>query len=130
MSVTNLLMKLSRDDFKLVEKEFEIARLSTEKEKFIIKVKELSDVRLSEIREATRREDGKIDSKEFTLQILLYGVVEPDFKSQELLKHFKAATPYELLELIFKAGERDEIASKILSFSGIGEEEAVKEAKN
>lgn len=45
--------------------------------------------------------------------IVLEGTVDPDFKDKELQKHFGAATPKELVKILFPGGELNEVAKEI-----------------
>ena len=58
------------------------------------------------------------------------GIVEPDLKNKELLKHLGVATPADAAKKIFK-GEISKIAVEIAKLSGFDDEETTdKEVKN
>ena len=63
-------------------------------------------------------------------RIVINGVFDketgkPFFKDAKLLKHFGAATPFDLVDLLLLPGEMGEIASAINKLSGVkGDEEA------
>ena len=58
------------------------------------------------------------------------GIVEPDLKNKELLKHLGVATPADAAKKIFK-GEISKIAVEIAKLSGFNDEETTdKEVKN
>ena len=64
--------------------------------------------------------------------LVVEGVVEPDLKSKDLQKHFKAATPKELAKILFPGGELTDVANKITELSGFtqSESEIEEEVKN
>lgn len=63
-------------------------------------------------------------------KIAAAGIVDPDLKNEELLKHIGVATPAEAARKIFK-GEVNAISDEIAKLSGfINEEETEKEIKN
>lgn len=58
------------------------------------------------------------------------GIVDPDLKNKELLKHLAVATPADAAKKIFK-GEINKIAVEIAKLSGFNDEETTdKEVKN
>lgn len=67
---------------------------------------------------------------EVNAKIVAAGVVEPDLKNEELLKHIGVATPAEAARKIFK-GEINAISDEVAKISGFGDiEETEKEVKN
>lgn len=52
------------------------------------------------------------------MQVVLKGVVEPSLKNKELLQHYNAPTPAELLPKILSAGEITELSDIIQKLSG------------
>lgn len=52
------------------------------------------------------------------MQVVLKGVVEPNLKDKELLQHYHAPTPAELLPKILNAGEITELNDIIQRLSG------------
>lgn len=52
------------------------------------------------------------------MHIVLKGVVEPNLKNKELLQHYNAPTPAELLPKILSAGEITELSDIIQKLSG------------
>lgn len=129
MSAKDLLLGMKRDDFKKVERNIEIKRLSKGENKFILKVKELSEAQIDEIRERCRKDD-EVDSKEFGLQVILQATIDPNFKDDELIKHYGVATPYELIQLILNKGEREKLVEATMGLSGFGESIEIEEVKN
>ena len=63
-------------------------------------------------------------------KIAAAGIVDPDLKSDTLLKHLGVATPADAAKIIFK-GEINKISSEIAKLSGFeNEEKTDKEVKN
>lgn len=129
MSTKDLLLTMKREDFKKAERNIEIKRLSNADNKFMLKVKELSDKQITEIKERCKK-DGTINTKEFGLQVILQATIDPNFKDDELIKHYSVATPYDLIKLVLNMGERESVIDYIMSLSGYGESIEIEEAKN
>lgn len=67
---------------------------------------------------------------EVNAKIAAAGIIEPDLKNEELLKHIGAATPAEAAKKIFK-GEVNVISDEIARLSGFTDtEETEEEVKN
>lgn len=67
--------------------------------------------------------NGKIDpDRVYDVQALLVSeaVIDPNVKDPELLRHFQAATPKELVKLLFPGGELIKLAEEEASLSGFG----------
>ncbi len=63
-------------------------------------------------------------------KIAAAGIVDPDLKNEELLKHLGVATPADAAKKIFK-GEINKISAEIAKLSGFNDEETTdKEVKN
>lgn len=63
-------------------------------------------------------------------KVVAAGIVDPDLKNKELLKHLGVATPADAAKKIFK-GEISKIAVEIAKLSGFDDEETTdKEVKN
>lgn len=86
------------------EKQFRLKRLD-----IVLTLKSLSYSRVQEIK--------KIGT-DIQLHQVLAGVRDPDLKNQALLDHYGAATPIELVQLMFSAGEIEEICFEIDRLSG------------
>lgn len=83
----------------------------------IFTVRELSYNEIKNIldmAEVSKRTDIK-------MQIVLKGVVEPSLKDNQLLEHYDAPTPAELLPKILSAGEITDLNDVIQKLSGYGE---------
>lgn len=78
-------------------------------------------------------DDGEIDySRAFSTnaKIAAAGIVNPDLKNEELLKHLGVATPADAAKKIFK-GEINNISAEIAKLSGFNDEKTTdKEIKN
>lgn len=78
-------------------------------------------------------EKGEVDyGRAFSTnaKIVAAGIVEPDLKNEELLKHLGVATPADAAKKIFK-GEINKISTEIAKLSGFNDEETTdKEVKN
>lgn len=104
-------------------------------ERVMIKVKALSGDQYMDITTRVVDRKGNADfAKAYDVNALLVveGVVEPDLKSKDLQKHFKAATPKELAKILFPGGELTDVANKITELSGFtqSESEIEEEVKN
>ncbi len=71
----------------------------------------------------------EFDSYELQVQTVLSGVADPSLKSQELLQHFNAATPKELVGKMLLPGEIAELYNVINELSGYDREEDDEEVK-
>lgn len=78
-------------------------------------------------------ESGEVDyGRAFSTnaKIAAAGIVDPDLKNEELLKHLGVATPADAAKKIFK-GEINRISTEIAKLSGFNDEETTdKEVKN
>lgn len=133
MSQGNLVDKLLQMDVAEVEvmptAEVEIKRLS---EKlgvpFIVKCRAIRGDRYADIQKMGVSYSRKGNFKDLNFAqtkalVILDGVVEPDFKNQDLLKKFTALTPKDLIYKLFLPGELDEIYSKITELCGYDNED-------
>ena len=86
-------------------------RLSRKGEEPVVFVlRSLSYNRVEEIR--------KISGDDAKLHILLAGVKSPDFRNQELMDHYGAATPTDLIKLMLLPGEIEDLGREIEQLSG------------
>lgn len=74
----------------------------------------------------------KFNSGRFSELVILNHVVEPNFRSVEVLDQLKAKTPEEVLNKFFLGGELQELSGKISEISGFNtsDEELEEEVKN
>ena len=86
------------------EKEFRLKRLD-----IVLTLRSLSYSRVQEI----KKQDADIQIHE-----ILAGVKDPDLRNQELIDHYGAATPADLVKLLFNPGEIEEICREIDKLSG------------
>lgn len=127
MSIINKLLAMDVKKFEMPEKEIEIERLSKLLgEKFIVKIKAIDGETISDIQKMSislkKGQVNDIDMNKMKINTLIYGIVEPDLKNKELLKHFKANTVNELINKLFLAGEQDNIYNEINKLSGYDSE--------
>jgi hypothetical protein len=135
MSLTEKLLALDAAKYK--EKQtaaIEIKRLSELiGEPFIVKVQEVDSDRMQEIQAMLFDKKGRYDvsqARKVNKLVVLEGVLEPNLKDDKLQKHFGAATPKDLVEILFKGIELTTVADKIAEISGFIEAEAEEEIKN
>ncbi len=80
----------------------------------IFKVRELSYNEIKNILDMAENNP----TADIKMQVVLKGVVEPNLKDKELLQHYNAPTPAELLPKILNAGEIDDLYNIIQNLSG------------
>ena len=83
----------------------------------IFTVRELSYNEIKNIMDMARNNP----TTDIKTQIVLRGVVEPNLKNAELLQHYNAPTPAELLPKILNSGEITDLNDVIQKLSGYGE---------
>lgn len=96
-----------------------------------VTIRQIPGRRMNDINQVIFDENGNKDmEKAYDLNILYCteGIVEPSMKSEDLMKHFGAATPDDLAEKLFDA-EAATIAAEIIKLSGLSDG-AEKKAKN
>lgn len=135
MSLTDKLLKLDAG-IACTEQygEVEIKRLSKQiGEPFVVKCKALQGKEYTEISMAVVDEKrNKVDyskAYEANLRTALSGIMEPDLKDKDLLKHYGCPTPKDLMEKLFNGGEIATIAGLVTDLSGYGDD-AEGELKN
>lgn len=135
-NVMDLLLKSDTSKVKIPTKEVKIQSLSEAfGEDVIFTIQAIGIEKYNEIQEAgvTLDEDAlsDIDYNKIQLLTVLEGVKEPNLKSKELMEHFKAHTPIELLQRMFsgKPGEIATLYNHINELCGFGKN-AVEEIKN
>ncbi len=85
-----------------------------------IKIREISGRKFEAARNAAKSKgDGAYES---SLMCATYGIVEPDLRNAELMKHFNVSTPKDLCEKLFSA-EVYKIAEEIINLSGLNTSE-------
>lgn len=122
--IDKLLQADARKITELPTAKYEVKRLSKAlNTKFELELMAIPAKRYSEIQRNAVDFSGKggvKDIKVYDMQslTLIDGIREPSLKTPELLKHFNAATPKELVEKLFLAGEIADIYGKIQKLSG------------
>jgi hypothetical protein len=93
------------------EKEFKLKRLSQIcGEPVIFKLRALPYNRVAEL--------TKDEKDDLAVHILLAGTTEPNLKDKNLLAHFNAATPAELLKKMLLPGEIEDLSREVEKLSG------------
>lgn len=107
-----LQILLSREkELPVVEKDVKLKRLSRKgEEPVVFTLRSLSYGRVADLR--------RIGGEEMKLHIVLAGVKAPDLKNQDLLDHYGAATPLELLKAMLLPGEIEDLSLEIEKLSG------------
>ena len=59
--------------------------------------------------------------------IVVDGLVEPNVRDNELQKHFGAATPKDLVKILFRGAELTSLADKITELSGFSKSDTAVE---
>ena len=134
MSTIDLLMGLDAEKITAVPmKELKLTRLSElTGADFIVKVKAIPAKRFTELVSDIRAKDGGVDTaKAFdaNIKIALAGLVDPSLKDVDLMEHFGASTPGQLIEKIFNGSEIAAIADAVTELSGFSGN-VVEEVKN
>ena len=131
------LMKLDRDKvMEVPSKEVKAVHLSNLLgEDNYITIKALSGNQYMELLATARNKKNDLDlSKMFKAQslIVVEGVTEPSLKDAELQKHFGAASPVDLAQILFPGGELTSVFNEIAKLSGFvdDDEELEEEVKN
>jgi hypothetical protein len=121
MNAIEKLLKLDSNKIQLPTKEVEIPRLSKLLgEQFVFKLQAVSASDTESIREMAIKNDN-VDIFEIRKGIILAGVKEPNLRDESLRTHFGAVTPYDLLDKLFLAGEKEAIYEEINKLSGYDE---------
>lgn len=131
------LMKLDRDKvMEVPSKEVKAVHLSSLLgEDSYITIKALSGNQYMDLLATARNKKNDLDmSKMFKAQslIVVEGVTEPSLKDAELQKHFGAASPVDLAQILFPGGELTSVFNEVAKLSGFIEddEELEEEVKN
>lgn len=118
MSLTDKLLALDATKYKEKKTDtIEIKRLSKLiGEPFNVKVQEVDDNRMQELQAMILKENGKVDYtqvRKVNALLCCDGVIEPNLGDEKLQKHFGAATPKELAEILFKGADLGSVAERI-----------------
>ncbi|MSS91373.1 hypothetical protein FYJ45_25000 [Eisenbergiella tayi] len=127
MNLAEKLMKLDRG--KLTEiptGTMEIKRLSEMMgEPFIVKCRAIPGERYTELSTQIIGDNGEADyGKVYSTSTLIVveGIMEPNLKDPELLKHFGCATPKDLAGILFQGGDMQKVSDLITDLSGFGDD--------
>jgi len=139
MSLLDKLLQVDAGKFtERPHKEHEIERLSKLlKTKFELRLEAINPQRYAEIQRQSinlGKKGGIKDFNIFEMQVLtlLDGIKDPDLKNKNLLDHFGAVTPKNLIAKLFLSGEITDIYNEINQLSGYekDDEETNDEIKN
>lgn len=136
-NVMDLLLKADTTKLKRPTRQIKVQSLSDALgEEVIFTIQAIEIEKYNKIQEQgvtiDEYEDGPsdIDYNKIQMLTLLEGVVDPNLKSKELMEHFKAHSPSELLQRMFagKPGEISTIYNHINDLCGFGKK-AIEEIK-
>ncbi len=128
-NVMDILLTMDESRLEASTRDIEIKRLSEETgEKVVFTCHSLSMDKYIQIKENATNGD-EIDTLELQIFAIIEGVKNPNFKSDELIGRFKAATPKELVKKLLRPGEINRIFEIISELSGFGGD-TVQEIKN
>ena len=102
--------------------EVELPRWKAKYGEGTIKVQGISTERLNEIREMNIKHDkdgDKVDEIKAAAEMIVEGVIEPNFRDGRLLEKFHTQDPGEIVRAVFQPGEMGKINKKILELCGI-----------
>ena len=105
-------------------KEMEIKRLSNILgEPFVLQLKQIPNRRVREIQDRSLHIDGgktSVDQYTMSMGLLCDGIANKDFDIREVLKHYGVGSRKELFDVLFNAGEIQDIANEISKLCGFG----------
>ena len=132
MNTIERLLKMDAGKIKMPEKDIKMKLKKLDNEEFVFPCKAVDPEIVAELQEsALEFSDGNIDKiKMYHTKVMTIVEGCPSvFKSQELMKHFNAATPKELVKKLLVSGEMDELNNKINELGGYDKKKD-KEIKN
>ena len=134
MNIVDLLLKLDSGKLTIAPtKKVRIKSLSEMAgEDVYFTVKAISGRRFTELSEQVYGDDGEVEmgkSYDANLMITVEGIVEPDLRNSDLLKHYGCATPKDLAEKLLNGGEITKLSGVIADLSGYGKDKET-EIKN
>ncbi|BAL85204.1 phage related protein (plasmid) [Selenomonas ruminantium subsp. lactilytica TAM6421] len=130
---------LAADAKKITElqtRKYEVKRLTEALgEKFELTLRAIPAQRYAEIQsDAVDMKGGKIgnvDLYKMQIETLAAGIIDPDIKNKELLKHFGAVTPHDLIATLLNPAEITEAAGVVSELCGFKAQKDVdEEVKN
>lgn len=118
-------------------KEYEVKRLSgILGSPFVLELKQIPNKRVREIQDFSMKINGRdmsVDQYKLSMGLLCDGIANKDFDNRDVLKHYGVATRKELFDVLFNAGEIQDIANVISDLCGFNNkktEEQVDKVKN
>lgn len=128
MSFTDKLLALDAAKYKEKKNStIEIKRLSEMTgEPFTFTVQEIDDNRVQELQAMMLNSKGNVDftqARKVNALICVEGVIEPSLKDEKLQKHFGAASPKELAEILFKGADLGRVADAIIRLNNFFDDE-------
>lgn len=118
-------------------KEYEVKRLSgILGSPFVLELKQIPNKRVREIQDFSMKINGRdmsVDQYKLSMGLLCDGIANKDFDNRDVLKHYGVATRKELFDVLFNAGEIQDIANVISDLCGFNNKktkEQVDEVKN
>lgn len=118
-------------------KEYEVKRLSgILGSPFVLELKQIPNKRVREIQDFSMKINGRdmsVNQYKLSMGLLCDGIANKDFDNRDVLKHYGVATRKELFDVLFNAGEIQDIANVISDLCGFNNkktEEQVNEVKN
>jgi len=143
MNIAEALLAIDAGKVKAhAKEELEIPRLSEMfGEPFVLELKQIPSRRIRELQDMAIEigPDGKpqkADMYKVQLGLLCDGIANRDFDNKEVLQKFKAGSRKDLFQILFNAGEIQEIADHVSNLCGFGKqatkkfEEQAEEVKN
>lgn len=118
---------LAADAGKITKKEhksYEVKRLSAILgEPFVLDLRQIPNKRVREIQDDSMKIEGgktSVDQYKLTMGLLCDGIANKDFDNREALKHYGVGSRKELFDVLFNAGEIQDIANEISKLCGFG----------
>lgn len=133
MNLVEQLLKIDAGQIKLPSKEVTIKLEKLGGVEITFSCNAIGMEKYNEIQERVLQIDRQGNIQGFAtaqakIETILAGV--PELRSQELMEHFKAPTPKELMNTIFLPGEVDILADTISKLSGIESSNKKEDIKN
>jgi hypothetical protein len=125
MNTVEKLLKMDAGKLKMPEKNIPMKLAKFDNEEFIFPCKAIDPEIMSEIQEDAvemkKSDISKIKIYNMKIRTIIEGC--PIFKDKELMEHFNAPTPKELIKKLLISGEIDELYNKISELNGYEKDE-------
>ena len=121
MNTIEKLLKMDAGKIKMPEKDFTMKLKKLDNEEFTFCIKAIDPEIVSELQEnAIEFNDGELDKiKVYHTKVMTIIEGCPSvFKNKEIMAHFNAATPKELVKKLLLAGEMDKLNDEINKLGG------------